>query len=400
MRHSAERLTSDRALPFSLSHRLSMIGPIGVCVYIIGFAFPFEWDIPFMILIAASILSAVFGSRDFTFAGPRLLLVLLTLFLVAMGLSIIVSDDIGMSLRLSASFLPALLIFFLITECFTNAYDIKLLYFSFSIVSLGLAIISLWIAWGNDFDFSSHRKANALVSWSPILISRNDLTFLSLIAPFSLVLVYQKFRSVIGIIAALAIALSVCAVVVFQSRGATLTMFVTTTCTAAFLKPRRSIAIGLVILTLFLVTDAWLEFPLFQRFSELSNNRHHHWILALSMFHDAPLLGHGPHTFGLYSKIPWPHSLYIEVLFGHGIIGLVTLGALLVYGASTAWKMRHTKANELRLYSASAFGAMIGFCISSVLELSFLRQWVVIVLFILLGIVIKLSSLHLKISHF
>ena len=39
---------------------------------------------------------------------------------------------------------------------------------------------------------------------------------------------------------------------------------------------------------------------------------------------------------------------------------------------------------------------MTGFCISGVFELSFLRQWVVLVLFILFGMAIKLSSQQTK----
>ena len=64
---------------------------------------------------------------------------------------------------------------------------------------------------------------------------------------------------------------------------------------------------------------------------------------ALSMFVDAPILGHGPHTFGLFYldylhrlEIPawisvdprplsWAHNVYLQVLAEQGIVGALAL---------------------------------------------------------------------------
>jgi O-antigen ligase len=288
------------------------------------------------------------------------------------------------------------LVFFLITEFFVDTKDIHHLYLCCSIAGLWIAMVSLGVAWENNFDFSTHQKAHALVSWSPILISRNDLTILSLLAPFSMALGYQKIRSLPGILALISIVFSACAVVVFQSRGATLAMLIGSLFTIISLNPRKGVVVGLAILILFLVTDAVLGFPLVQRFSDLSNNRYQHWLDAMAMFSDAPLLGHGPHTFGLFSKTPWTHNLYIEILFGHGLIGLAAFGALLLSAVSVAWKTRQAESKELRIYGAGAFGAIIGFCLSGVLELSLIRQWIVLIFFLFLGVITKLSSLQTK----
>ena len=101
-----------------ISNFTKIIGPLGVYVYIIGFAFPLRWDITFFFVIATSILSVFIGPRKAYAIIPQIPLQLISLFLFSMTFSIFFSEDIGRSLRLSTSFLPALLIFFVIVTEF------------------------------------------------------------------------------------------------------------------------------------------------------------------------------------------------------------------------------------------------------------------------------------------
>ena len=384
----------------SLIHieRFSLLGPIGVYIYVVGFSIPFNPDIPLMVLVITSILAVTFGSHDTsdTSTISRLPSIAVALFLVSVGLSLFVSEDMERSLRLSASFLPALLLFFLIRSYFNRGRDLRFLYFSFSLVGLMLAAVSLWVAWENNFYFDNHHSANVLVSWSPILVSRNDLTFLSIIAPFSLALVYRNPRSAVGFFAALSIVLSVCAVVAFQSRGATLTIVVAIASTAAFLRPRLALMFGLAAFALVFIIDALLGFPLVERFISLLEHpvpgRIKQWEIAWTMFLDAPLLGHGLHTFALFHKTPWPHNLYLEILSGQGMVGFISVMFLLLYGISAAWNTRNAALKDIRFLGAGVFGGMIGFILSGTFELSFLRQWVVIMLFVLLGVITRLYT--------
>ena len=114
-----------------IGDRLAMLGPTGVCIYVIGFAIPFTGSAPLMVLIVASILAAVFVAPVKHAPDASLPLKLVAIFLTAMVLSLLVSDDIGRSLRFSASFLPATLLFLLIAERFQGARDICFLYFFF-----------------------------------------------------------------------------------------------------------------------------------------------------------------------------------------------------------------------------------------------------------------------------
>jgi O-antigen ligase len=123
-----------------------------------------------------------------------------------------------------------------------------------------------------------------------------------------------------------------------------------------------------------------------------------YWSTAWKMFLEAPLLGHGPHTFGLFHKTPWAHNLYLEVLAEQGIVGLGAFIGLMVGGMRMAWRVYCTAVGEMRLIGAGVLAALIGFCCASLFELSLVRQWVVAALFILIGMVAQLSisQTHIK----
>lgn len=395
---------------FLYLYRISAFGPIGVCAYIASFAVPLEfgWDIPLTALALIGILATVISFKKNSVANSSLTLPVLV-FLGVMGLSILVSEDFGRSMRLSAPLAPAALLFFLIAEHFNSIQDTRLLYFTFSLVELGLACMLLWAAWrtgGMDPD--------AWVSnvRSPILLVKNDVTFLAVVAPLSLVLAYRNPRSVVGILALLSILLSVCVVGVFQSRIAMLTMVTSITFGAALVRPRLGLICGLAIPILILLIDASLGFPLVARFGRHweGSGRIPLWLAAWAMFLHAPLLGHGAHTFVLFygsylqrlnlppwlftdpRVVPWAHNLYLEVLAEQGIIGLMALGFVLARGVSSACSIQRVASSETRIFGAGAVAGLASFCLAGMFELTLLRQWVVIIMFTLLGVIAQLSS--------
>jgi hypothetical protein len=90
--------------------------------------------------------------------------------------------------------------------------------------------------------------------------------------------------------------------------------------------------------------------------------------------------------------IPWAHNLYLEVLAERGIVGFAALGVLLVRGLTIAWHTQHAASAEARLLGAGALGGFIGLCGAAAVELSLLREWVVVMLFTFLGISAYLAS--------
>jgi O-antigen ligase len=280
-----------------------------------------------------------------------------------------------------------------------GARQIRLLYLACSVVALVLALVVLWAA-----AVHGHGGAGLEGLLSPrlgpaILVVRNDITFLAVLAPLSLALCYREPLR-IGIIAAASILLSLGAICISMSRTAALTLVLGLIATIVLVQPRqrlfRNLVGGFALLGAALLANVLL-FPESQVLTKLARNwtlsgRTDLWSTAWAMFQDAPLLGKGPHTFGVFHHIPWPHNLYLEVLAEQGLLGLLTLGSLLVWGFFGAWKTQRTGPADARLLGAGAFAGLIGFCSAGAVELSLLREWVVIVLFMLLGIVGQLLA--------
>jgi hypothetical protein len=120
-----------------------LIAQLAVFSYILGATL--DWDVNFLLVLIASggIASAFLSFGE----GARLhrspIVYLVGLFLLAAGLSVLISDDEARSLQLSAPLIPAVLLFFLIYEYFDDARDLRHLYACLTIVALGLAVVLL-----------------------------------------------------------------------------------------------------------------------------------------------------------------------------------------------------------------------------------------------------------------
>jgi hypothetical protein len=398
------------------SHYVPPFGPIGAYAYIVGFTLPLQGNIPLLGLVLMGGCAAVLGARDGLRPSWTSLGVPMLGFLTATGLSILVSEDVGRSMRLSAALLPAALLFLVIADHFQAVRDVRRLYLTFTAVALGLAVLLLWHVgqrhtWLHGIQQLDMRALMQEVG-SPILLVPNDATFLAVIGPLSLVLLVGKPWSPTGGLAALSLLASVCIVVMLRSRTAMLAMVISLACTSALIRPRRRLAFGLACgltsLFLALLVDWFFAFPLMSKFIRqwYGSGRIALWLATWAMFLDAPWLGHGPHTFvlryqaylsdlGLPSSsviIPWAHNLYLEVLAEQGIIGFTALGVLLARGLSMAWRTQRAASAEARLLGAGVFGGLIGLCGAAAVELTLLREWVVVMLFTFLGISAYLTS--------
>jgi O-antigen ligase len=228
----------------------------------------------------------------------------------------------------------------------------------------------------------------------------NDLTVLAVIAPLSWVLLCHASCGLGNLVPALSLLLSVGAVCAYRSRTAAITMLIAVLCILAFSQGARqrwpwirglSVMLLLGLLTCLDVP----QFPgssLLTKFLEKGLGRMTYWTTAWTMFYDAPLVGKGPHVFGLFHKTPWVHNLYLETLAERGLLGLTALGAMLVCGIVGGWKLRHAPTEEGRLLGVGALASLIGLCAAGVVELSLLREYVASLLFTLLGIISHLIS--------
>jgi O-antigen ligase len=349
-------------------------------------------------------------------------------FLASVAASTLVSEDLSRSMRLSAALLPGLLLFVIVADHFEDLREIRLLYVTVSVVALVLAIVVLWAAWqgsrGQGLEallrgkgrhafgvahlppWPHHLYLKALVTGLdlPILVVPNDLTFLAVVAPLSLVLIYRAPRGGMGLVAAASIVLSLGAIGVFCSRTAALTMVLGLLSTVVLVQPRQRLVRGFAGVCV-LLGVALLANVLFFSDSQVITKFAHDWTLsgrtrywstAWAMFREAPWSGQGPHTFGIFHRTPWPHNLYLEVLAEQGLVGLLALVSLMICSLIAAWKIQRTAPAEVRLLGTGALAGLIGFWSAGVVELSLLREWVVTTLFVLLGIIRYLSTFQSK----
>jgi O-antigen ligase len=373
---------------------------IGAGIYFAGWVLPLPGNLPLIGFALCSLLAVATSSRACS-PGWFPLTLAVVVFLAATAVSTLVSVDFGRSLRLSTPFLPAGLLFFVAASHWEGTQAIRRLYLVLSVVGLGLAATVLWGAWMAPYGLRLHALVPRL--GVPMLVVPNDLTILAVIAPLSWVLLCRTPLRLGSLIPALSLLLSAGAVGVYRSRTAILTLLVALLCATAVSQNVRRCWLwwvgGLVVLLLVLLTclDVFhFSGPsLLTKFLERGlSGRSKYWTTAWAMFGDAPLVGRGPHTFGLFHTTPWAHNLYLEVLAEQGLLGLLALGGLLSCGLVGGWTLRRAPTEDGRLVGAGALAGLVGFCTAGAVELTLLREWVVTMLFMLLGVISHLVSMQ------
>jgi O-antigen ligase len=243
----------------------------------------------------------------------------------------------------------------------------------------------------------------------------SDATFLAVLAPMSLAVLWSAPGRALRVVLCLSLLASVCAVCLIVSRTAAITMVICVVGFVALMLGRRGVllifACAILTVLAMLSVDAAQGFQMVTKSVEdwhsgSLNGRNIPWRVGWAMFLDAPMLGHGPHTFApLYDKymhalgLPIPHhthrsahNLYVEVLAAQGLVGFASFVYLLVRGASLAWRMPRSARAGLWPVTAGALAATIGFIAAGLVELTLLRGWVVIIMLTLLGTIAHLWS--------
>ena len=313
---------------------------------------------------------------------------------------------------MSRLLLPALLVFFLVGQYF-DSRGLRRLCLVLTGLALGLSAALGWVAWRHPGQVTGEWVKSL---GSPVVVVPNDVALVAIILPFSLALLLVNASRVVKVVAGLSIVSGVCAMALLHSRVALLAEAAAALSMAAAWRPRSALWMGGAMLALALGADAWLGFPLLAKHGFVADSRLPLWLAAWRMFLDAPWLGHGPHTFLLFYQAylhsadtpawmladrwrladhrttPWPHNLYLELLAEQGVIGLAGLVALLLAVASAARRRLGAARGEGRVLAAAVCASLNGYCVAAAFELTFLRQWVVLVLFLLAGIGFFLSQ--------
>jgi len=383
--------------------RVARTGQLVVAAYLLSFLLPLDSNIALLILAISSVLVTYIGRPE----TPRLNAVhiyLIAMFLILMAMAIAASEKPAHSFFTSAPFLPAMLVFSLIIQCYKTAKDFFRLYFVLSLLSLGLCILLLANFQGIGVESSTDWIKRIRTT---LLVVPNDALLFSLIMPLSLSLVLNAPRSYRAILPAISILLALTTIVLLQSRGAILISGISFLIVIFnFFRFRTAtwvvVSAGLAILAL----DAMTGFTLLSKFTNIQDTRFSLWIAAWKLFLEKPWLGFGPHTyvffyqeflpldsgFAIESRItPWAHNLYLELLSEQGILVASSFALLLVFNLTRAWKAACYNARR-SLVELGAATSMTGFVLAAGIELSFIRIWVVLMLFVLLAIIHNLPT--------
>jgi O-antigen ligase len=376
------------------------LAAIAATIYVAGLATALEPDLPTIGL--ACLAAVVIARRPFpaALAGPSGMAVLA--FVAVMIVSSVLSDDVARSLRLGIPVLPSLLLFVLIAGYFDDDRDLRLLYLAYTGVAawLGLTIV---------VRAASHRGSDptalmALVG-SPLLVVPNDVALLAVLAPLTASVVALESSRVGRALGVVSLTASIAAVTILESRIAMAGMLSALGCWVALYRRRNALVWSAAAVPVALFVDGFRGFPLVQKLGQSLqwNPRVALWLSALAMARDAPLFGHGPHSFGVTylsyltalrlppwlpvdaRVAPWAHSLFLESLAEQGACGLAALVLLLGSSGVLAIRAAARADREPRILACGAAAALAGFTVTATSELTLLRHWVVAVLLTLAG---------------
>jgi len=123
------------------------------------------------------------------------------------------------------------------------------------------------------------------------------------------------------------------------------------------------------------------------------------WFSGLRMAMDAPWTGHGVGSFGhayeAYRQAgapwatadirltPWPHNVFVEVLFDKGIVGLAAFGVLYAWIARNLW---HRPVGDLSGLRRPALFLFVSLLVIGLLDSSTIRLWYLPSLLFVLGL--------------
>ena len=387
----------------------SYLAPASVGLYLAFYWLQGAYDLALVVLTLGALLVLFFAPevQHSPWPWPDFFVIA---FVVSLLLSILRSGHVPVSLLTSTPFLPAILIYLLLSRFMSDTYSLWLVYAGASVGAALVAVTVLVGAWVGPAD------PTLLVKSLPtaILVEPNDVLLLAVIVPLILVVSLMAKSLWTRRIALFGVSGCFAAIVVVHSRAALLAAVFGVVVVLAFQGVRW---MWLAMLSacggLFFATDALRGFPMLLKFAnrDLICNRLPLWAAAVRLWYEAPFFGHGADSYrDLYRQqvialelpvcsivdhrlTPWPHNLFLELLSSQGLVGTLPYLALIIWCFKRAYVAAHRVGSAYQLLAVGLLGSLSAFCLAALVELSFLRYWVVIVASTLIGLTASLESL-------
>ncbi len=329
--------------------------------------------------------------------------------------SIVFSSDPRFSLQASR-FLPIALLFFLAIQ-----------QIGLSMSAVHRLVMALWcvVVMLSVDGLYQFLTGASLLGGSSLLGGRvsasiphpNDLALIPIFLPLVLALLTVKMPAAVRWLVWLSVPLAVATLIVSRSRNAWLGLVVCFIVWLAYGQRRKMIlatlaAVAVVFLVGYLLDLGGLQSRL-ASFTHLGEEgRIGIWLVAWEMFKDAPLLGKGAHVFGQFyieylaridlpqgyrpeiAFIPWAHNIYLEFLCERGLLGFVAFAVVVVAMVCRLRSaLKQAVPPEARAYFVGLIGSLAVFLVMGLLDLTFLKDWVMLVFWLLAALAARLPDL-------
>lgn len=241
----------------------------------------------------------------------------------------------------------------------------------------------------------------------------NDLALIPILMPFGVSLLVRDRRWSVRLLALASLTLSISTAFLSQSRNAWLGCAVAMG-TLLLLSRNWKLAVGtsMEAAAVFAVSVAADLANLRARVETLwrlpSEGRFGLWSVAWRMFTESPVVGKGVHLFGEFyapylsqiglpetftreaRPIPWPHNLYLELLAERGVLGFAAWGLIVWRGGARA--IRSALPQRPGSMEAALVASLATFLAMSCLDLTFYKDWVALVFWLLIGMAAQIST--------
>lgn len=382
-----------------------------MAIYFSIYQFSFSIDVGLLLLVTGGmiLLSSNNGNDELnslTFIPDFLVFVFSVIVLLYSG----VSEDRKLNLILTASFFPAVLAYINISRSRTNE---KYFIIAYCGIFLGSVLSSLIILF-YGVKLKTLDPEILIKNFFPsFFVVPNDFILIAICLPFILAFIVRK-RSLVVLYSA-GFLICVAAILVSHSRSAIAIAIFSIYFFFAMHKksffPKTIFAIFLFFV-IFEIIGSSSFLSRIKNYNVLCETRIPLWVAAWNLWTEDIFFGHGAYSFvKLYQQkiepsmlaacslvdkrlTPWPHNLYLEVLSNYGLIGAIPFFLLVFWMLKTSYQSTKMADDSIRPIAIGNFVAIIGFVLAGFVELTFLRYWVVVLMFAIFGISVALEILN------
>jgi O-antigen ligase len=342
------------------------------------------------------------------------------LFVGAAGLSLAFSSRPELSLERAAFAPSAFLFFFAVQDAIVDRAAFERLCLAVTVTLFLLGIDGLY----------QYETSRSLFAGKPLYAERvvagvphpNDLVMIPLLMPFSILLAVESRTRWAPVFVAVALPLAIATALLSQSRnvwvgfGLGLAMLIVLPRFRMIAGAAAGLAVLLFVAALVLDLGA-LRTRLATLGALSQEGRIGVWLAALGMFRDHPIVGIGPHLFGEFylpyldraslpagyrpelARIPWGHNIYLEMLAERGLLGLIGLLALVLAALRRLAQVLSGADREIRTYAVVVAASIAQFLALGIFDLTFLKDWVSLMFFMLTGLAARLPHLAEERQH-